>query len=90
MFGLTEKELQELKQIIGNNHIEKAIIFGSRAKGNFLPGSDVDIAVIGNERKLSDALNEESHLVYYFDVVNLEKIENENLKEHIKRVGKEI
>jgi len=90
MFGLTEKELQELKQIIRNKHIEKAIIFGSRAKGNFLPGSDVDIAVIGNEKALSDALNEESHLVYYFDIVNLEKIENENLKEHIKRVGKEI
>jgi predicted nucleotidyltransferase len=90
MYGLKEKELQEIKQILSDNHIGKAILFGSRAKGNYSPGSDVDLAIIGNEKKLSDALNEESHLVYYFDIINLEKIKNKNLKEHIYRVGKEL
>jgi predicted nucleotidyltransferase len=90
MYGLKEKELQEIKQILSDNHIGKAILFGSRAKGNYSPGSDVDLAIIGNEKKLSDALNEESRLVYYFDIINLEKIKNKNLKEHIYRVGKEL
>jgi predicted nucleotidyltransferase len=88
MYGLKKKELIELKQILARHHIEKAILFGSRAKGDYTAGSDVDLAVIGDEKQLSDALNEESHLVYYFDVVNLEKIQNQKLKEHIRRVGK--
>ena len=90
MYGLKDKELQEIKQILDDNQIEKAILFGSRAKGNYLPGSDVDIAIIGNENKLSDALNEESRLIYHFDIINLEKIQNPNLKAHIARVGKEL
>ena len=88
MYGLKEKEFEELRQILSDSHIEKAILFGSRAKGNYSSGSDVDIAIIGNEKKLSDSLNEESHLVYYFDIVNLEKIQSKNLKDHIRRVGK--
>jgi predicted nucleotidyltransferase len=88
MYGLKKKELIELKQILARHHIEKAILFGSRAKGDYTAGSDVDLAVIGDEKQLSDALNEESHLGYYFDVVNLEKIQNQKLKEHIRRVGK--
>ena len=87
MFGLKEKEWRELQDIIKKNNIEKAIVFGSRAKGNFAPGSDVDLAIIGDETKLSYALNEESHLIYYFDVLNLNKIANPNLKAHIDRVG---
>ena len=90
MYGLKEKELKELKQILSDKHIRKAILFGSRAKGNYSVGSDVDLAVIGNEKELSDALNEESHLVYYFDIVNLEKIHNKKLIKHIERVGKVI
>ena len=90
MFGLKAQELAELQGIIRANQIEKAIVFGSRAKGSYAPGSDVDIAVVGNEKRLSYALNEESHLVYYFDVINLEKIDNPKLKAHIERVGKEV
>ena len=90
MYGLKEKELKELKNILIENHIEKAVLFGSRAKGNYLPGSDIDIAVIGNEKKLSDALNEESRLIYHFDIINLETIQNQNLKKHIQRVGKDL
>lgn len=90
MFGLTASELSEVNRIIDEQQVQKALVFGSRAKGNYTPGSDVDIAIVGDEKKLSYALNEESHLVYYFDVVNLEKISNKALKEHIKRIGKSI
>jgi len=90
MFGLKDEELQEIKKILKACHIPKAVIFGSRAKGNYRKGSDVDLAVRGDEHKLSYLLNEESPLVYYFDVVNMDKINNEELLEHIERVGKEI
>ena len=87
MYGLNEKELNEIKNIL-KNYTSKAILFGSRAKGNYKKGSDIDIAIIGDERKVSYLLNEETFLPYFFDIVNLEKIKNKNLLEHIKRVGK--
>ena len=53
MFGLTDDELATILTIISQNDIQKCILFGSRAIGRFKKGSDVDIAVIGNDRKLS-------------------------------------
>ena len=90
MFGLKENELKEIKEILKRENVKTAIIFGSRAKGNFKKGSDIDLAIIGDERKISYILNEETFLPYFFDVVNLDKISNKNLLSHIKRVGKKI
>jgi len=90
MFGLKENELKEIKDILKRENVKTAIIFGSRAKGNFKKGSDVDLAIIGDERKISYILNEETFLPYFFDVINLDKISNKNLLSHIKRVGKKI
>jgi predicted nucleotidyltransferase len=73
--------------------IEQAIIFGSRALGNYKRGSDVDIAVIGKEltdktiTRLSALLNEDLPLPYFFDVVSYEKLKNEALKKHIDSKG---
>jgi len=36
-------------------------------------GSDIDLAIVGDERKVSYYLNEETNLPYFFDVINLEK-----------------
>jgi len=90
MFGLKESELKEIKKILKRENVKTAIIFGSRAKGNFKKGSDIDLAIIGDERKISYILNEETFLPYFFDVINLDKISNKNLLSHIKRVGKKI
>jgi len=94
-YGLLEKDVATISQAIGRfPEILQAIIFGSRAKGNYKPGSDVDIAIKGtdvNHRTVSDLsfiLNEELSLPYYFDVINYEKITEPKLTEHIDRVGK--
>jgi len=56
--------------------IEKAAIFGSRVKGNYKPGSDVDIAIWGNDisfstlSRLHAILEEESPMPYFFDIVD--------------------
>lgn len=76
--------------------VNKAIIFGSRAKGNYKPGSDVDIAIVGANidqslvAALSFSLNEETFLPYFFDIVHYDTIEEIALKEHINRVGQVI
>ena len=87
MFGLSDSELCQIRSLLQSSGITKAFIFGSRAKGNYKVGSDVDIAIDGDETKASYLLNEESQLPYYFDIVNINKIKNKNLLDHIKRVG---
>lgn len=73
--------------------VDRALVFGSRAKGNFKPGSDVDIAIFGSDidqstvATLSFFLNEETFLPYFFDVVHYDTLEEIALKEHIDRVG---
>jgi uncharacterized protein len=93
MHGLEEKDLQELLAVLSRfPEIDEAIIFGSRAKGNYKKGSDVDIALKGKNVgeilwRVSSYLNEESTMPYYFDILNYDTISNSDLKEHIDRVG---
>lgn len=97
MFGLLERDLKYILEAVKKySEIEEVIIFGSRAMGNYKKGSDVDIALKGKyvNRKvvcrLSDDLNEEYPLPYFFDVVNYNDVSNEELKRHIDNVGKTI
>lgn len=90
MFGLTTSEIRTISDILKSSGVESGVVFGSRAKGNHKKGSDVDIAIIGDEQKVSYLLNEECNLPYFFDVINLEKINNQNLIDHIHRVGKSL
>lgn len=93
-FGLKDFEL---KYIIDNikrfKEIEKAVIFGSRAKGNFEPSSDVDISIYGKNitfdtvSALHAMLEEQGPLPYFFDIVDYTNLKHRKLKEHIDRVG---
>ncbi len=73
--------------------IEKAIIFGSRAMGNYKKGSDIDIAIIGEKidfettSRLHGMLNEELPIPYFVDVVNFNTIKVQELKQHILNIG---
>ena len=88
MYGLNQHEIETIKEVLKKFNIEKVMLFGSRAKGNHKRGSDVDLAIVGDECKVAYWLNEEINLPYFFDVINLHKITNKNLIEHINRVGK--
>lgn len=92
-FGLRESDLAYIIKTLSQfDTIDKAIIFGSRAKSNYSYGSDVDIAIKGTidfrtVAKLSYLLNQESFMPYKFDIVNYTKTQHNDLKEHIDRVG---
>ncbi|MGH4051939.1 MAG: nucleotidyltransferase domain-containing protein [Clostridium sp.] len=95
MFGLLHTDIEYIKDTISKfGTIEKAIVFGSRAMGNYKKGSDVDIAIFGKNIstedlfKLNDVLNEVSPLPYFFDILQYENILNDNLKKHIDDKGK--
>ncbi|GGH84653.1 putative nucleotidyltransferase [Pullulanibacillus pueri] len=95
MFGLIESDLHYINvALMQFDEIKCAVIFGSRAMGNYKKGSDIDIAIKGKDitsevlYKLSDLLNEEYPLPYFFDIIHYESISNENLKAHIDKEGK--
>lgn len=97
MYGLLERDIEFILKAFSNySEIEEVIIFGSRAMGNYKKGSDVDLAIKGKyiDRKviirLSDDLNENYPLPYFFDVVNYMDINNVELKQHIDEFGKLI
>lgn len=94
MYGLRNSDIKYIQKLLSQHPgVEKAVVFGSRAKGNAKAGSDVDIALIGNNLEESlwqihDHLEEESPMPYFFDIVDYHKINNPNLISHIDRVGK--
>ena len=94
-FGFKKGDMENIVQALAKfSEIKKAVIFGSRAKGNYQAGSDVDIAIwtISNDSvgQLSGILNDETLLPYKFDVVSYKAINNPELIEQINRAGVEI
>lgn len=94
-FGITSRSYQLIATVWPKfSEVEEVIIFGSRAKGNYKQGSDIDLAIkgLGCTNKLAfqikSHLNEALPLPYFFDVVCYNDMENDELKQHIDRVGK--
>lgn len=93
-FGLLKRDINNILLALKLfPEIEKATIFGSRAMGNYKKGSDIDLAIMGEEvnyhtvSKLSAKLNEELPIPYFIDVVDYNTISNIKLKEHIEQEG---
>lgn len=96
-FGLLDTDVESIiKALSDQPKVETAYIFGSRAKGNFKNGSDVDIALKGEKldfgtvSQISYLLNEETNMPYKFDVLNYHTIKEPELINHIDRVGIEV
>ena len=93
MYGLSDKEFDEMTAIFSKcKNLEKVILYGSRAKGNYKKFSDVDITLEGDNLTLADLfqiqdLLYESDLPYMYDVSIFSKITNPDLIDHIKRRG---
>jgi predicted nucleotidyltransferase len=93
MYGLKEIHINKIQSVFANcTEIDKAILYGSRAKGNFRNGSDIDISLVGSNLNLNRILNIETKLddlllPYQIDISIFDKIENVDLIEHINRVG---
>jgi predicted nucleotidyltransferase len=91
-FGLSEKERDLVWQICRRHpEIAEVRIFGSRAKGNHEANSDIDLAFLGEMTfqllaRVAAELDE-LPLPYTFDVSIYDEVQNQDLKEHIDRVG---
>lgn len=94
-FGLSEKSMEIIRKIYEKyNGVQKVILYGSRAKGNFKAGSDIDMTIKGDDSFTRDDLLKiindfyESDLIYLVDISDFSQLQNQDLIDHIKRCGK--
>ena len=94
-YGLPDRSLNTLGTLFKKySGITKAILYGSRAMGNYRNGSDIDITLevdgTFSDRDLSRLTGDfdESDLPYFVDCSIYADLQNQNLREHIDRVGK--
>jgi predicted nucleotidyltransferase len=93
-FGLSDDTVEKIREVFSSfPEVEEVVIYGSRAKGSFRAGSDIDFTLKGEKLthsilsriniKLDDLL-----LPYKIDTSLFDSIDNKDLLDHISRVGK--
>lgn len=91
--GLSPHTINQIQAILKQfPEVEEAILYGSRAKGNYRPNSDIDLTLVGEKLDFSLLLQieialDELLLPYKIDLSLFSKLNSEGLIDHIKRVG---
>ena len=94
LFGLSDEVIADLAHAFDSvQNVDEVVIFGSRAKGNFSEGSDIDLAAKGGGITLDTILEikdriEQLDLLYQVDILDYRSIGDKEVVDHIDRVGK--
>ena len=91
--GLTQVTLEHIQSVFTKHpEVEYVVIYGSRAKGNFRNGSDIDLTLIGQD--ITEQLLlliklelDELNTPYLFDISIFDHLNSSDLKNHITRIG---
>lgn len=92
-FGLSDTVIKELQDVFRRHaNIKKVLIFGSRSKGNYRAGSDIDLAIVGNDIDYSQLLTilceiDDLELLYSVDLLDYQKKRGTPIGDHIDRIG---
>lgn len=86
--GIKAIVLTEIRELADKYHLDKVILFGSRARGDYKRISDIDLAVIGGDTaRFSLDVEEETSTLLKYDIVDLGKPVQKDLMVSIKREG---
>lgn len=91
--GLSDKTVHQIRDVLTRfSEVEKVILFGSRAKGSYKPGSDIDLALVGANvdwRTIGrvDSALDDLPLPYSFSLIILGDKTDPDVAAHIHRVG---
>lgn len=92
-FGLSEEVIREINEVFKLfPNIEEVVIFGSRAKGNFRHGSDIDLAAKGKGITFDELVDillkiEDLGLLYKVDILSYNEKIGTPIGDHIDRVS---
>lgn len=91
--GLPEKTVARIAGVLSRfPEVERAVLFGSRAKGTYKPGSDIDLALSGRGLDwrtvglIYDAMDD-LFLPYRFSLIQHDGKTDPEVAAHIARVG---
>ena len=93
-FGLSESSIEKITDVLADfPDVEKAVLYGSRAKGNYKPGSDIDLTLFGeglDQRRCDQiaAALDDLLLPYMIDLSVYSLLHHPELEAHIERVGR--
>ena len=93
-YGLPDLTVAKLQGVFARHpEIEQVVLYGSRAKGNYRPGSDIDLTLLGqscddNTLRLVMRELDELNTPYLMDVSLYHQLLSEDLKKHIADFGK--
>ncbi len=92
-FGLTESVLEKIRSVLKHySQIDKAVLYGSRAWGNYRENSDIDLTLFGDGITLN-VFSRISHelddllLPYIIDIAIYQDNKNASLLEQINNKG---
>jgi predicted nucleotidyltransferase len=91
--GLSDATVKKIRDVLaGFPQVEKAVLYGSRAKGTFKPGSDIDLTLFGSELSFSvlariDVALDDLLLPYEMDLSIFDDLRHPALIDHVRRVG---
>ena len=87
--GIRPEVIEEIRNLAQKYDIEKVILFGSRARGDFRRTSDIDIAVTGGDfAGFALDVDEETSTLLEYDIVNLDRDMQDELRESIEKEGR--
>ena len=92
-FGLNEETINAIQDVFRSHpSIGEVLLYGSRAKGTFKPGSDIDLTLMGDGIQTQELAKIEQELddlflPYTFDLSLFHGLTHPGLLEHIRRVG---
>ncbi len=86
--GIKQCVIQEIIHLAQKYDVQKVILFGSRARGDYKLKSDIDLAFQGGKGNyFSFDVDEETSTLLQFDIIDLEKPVQDELLESINREG---
>lgn len=92
--GLSDDTVKRIQEVLAHfPEVEKAVLYGSRAKGNYRPGSDIDLTLCGSGVEQShlariDEALDDLLLPYKIDLSGMASLTHPALLDHISRVGR--
>lgn len=87
--GIKEEVIKEICDIAQRYDIEKVVLFGSRARGDYHRTSDIDLAVTGGEfDRFALDVEEETSTLLEYDIVSLDRKMQPELKDSIEKEGR--
>lgn len=87
--GIKPKVIEEIRTFAKKYNVDKVILFGSRARGDYKRTSDIDLAVAGGDfARFALDVDEETSTLLEYDIVDMGREMQDELRQSIMQEGK--